>query len=313
MNKALTGLPAFDLQKELKSREDFRSVPCFTIDPESAKDFDDAISLVQLDNGRFELGGVHIADVSHYVREGSAIDKEAYERGGTSVYFVNNVIPMLPERLSNDLCSLKPNTDRLAFSVIMEIDSRGIVQKYRIRETIIRSAVRFTYEDVEAIIEGKKHSHAKTIHLMQMLSLILRRSREEMGSIDFDISEAAISLDEQGVPYSIRPRERIESNRLVEEFMLVANRIVASHIAKQSTKRKAKPFVYRVHEKPDKESIQSFLDLLERLGLKYQLDKEVQSDDYRKILDIIENLDYKYFIEKVALRSMTKAYYSTKK
>ena len=310
VNKALTGLPEFNLQKELKSREDFRSVPCFTIDPESAKDFDDAISLVQLDNGRFELG-VHIADVSHYVREGSAIDKEAYERG-TSVYFVNNVIPMLPERLSNDLCSLKPNTDRLAFSVIMEIDSRGIVQKYRIRETIIRSAVRFTYEEVEAIIEGKKHPHAKTIHLMQMLSLILRRSREEMGSIDFDISEAAISLDEQGVPYSIRPRERIESNRLVEEFMLVANRIVASHIAKKSTKRNPKPFVYRVHEKPDKESIQSFLDLLERLGLKYQLDKEVKSDDYRKILDIIENLDYKYFIEKVALRSMTKAYYSTK-
>lgn len=310
VNKELSKLPEFDLQTELKKREDYRLIPCFTIDPESAKDFDDAISLTQLENGRFELG-VHIADVSHYVSEGSAIDKEAYERG-TSVYFVNNVIPMLPERLSNDLCSLKPHTDRLAFSVIMEIDSRGIVQTYRIKETIIRSAERFTYEEVEAIIKGKKHAHAKTIHLMQMLSLVLRRAREEMGSIDFDISEAAISLDEQGVPYAIKPRERIESNRLIEEFMLVANRTVANHIAKQATNKNQKPFVYRVHEKPDKQSIQSFLALLERLGLKYQLDKEVESDDYRKILDIVENLDEKYFIEKVALRSMTKAYYSTK-
>lgn len=308
--KEIAGLSDFDSGVEAKRREDYRSIPCFTIDPESAKDFDDAISLVQLENGRFELG-VHIADVSHYVPEGSAIDREAYERG-TSVYFVNNVIPMLPERLSNDLCSLKPNTDRLAFSVIMEVDSRGIVQDYRIVETIIRSTVRFTYEQVEKIIEGKRHPHAKTIHLMVMLSLILRRAREEMGSIDFDISEPAISLDPQEVPYAIRPRERIEANRLIEEFMLVANRIVAEHIAKQSTKRNQKPFVYRVHEKPDEQAIQSFLDLLERLGLKYQLGKEVESDDYRKILDIIENFDHKYFIEKVALRSMTKAYYTTK-
>ncbi len=254
---------------------------------------------------------MHIADVSHYVVEGSAIDQEAFKRG-TSVYFVNSVIPMLPERLSTDLCSLKPQTDRLAFSVIMEIDSRGIVQDYRIRETIIRSAVRFTYEEVEAIIEGKKHRYAKNIHLMVLLSLVLRKAREEMGSIDFDISEAAISLDKQGVPYAIRPRERIEANRLVEEFMLIANHTVANHIATQTSKRKNKPFVYRVHEKPEKESLQSFLDLLERLGLKYQLEKELESDDYRKILEIIENFDYKYFIEKVALRSMTKAYYSTK-
>lgn len=307
VTKELSALADFDMQNESKKREDFRSTPCFTIDPESAKDFDDAISLTQLENGRFELG-VHIADVSYYVPEKSAIDKEAYERG-TSVYFVNNVIPMLPERLSNDLCSLKPHTDRLAYSVIMEIDSRGIVQDYRFRETIIRSAQRFTYEEVEEIIEGKKHAHAKTIHLMVMLSLILRKAREEMGSIDFDISEPAISLDSQGVPYAIRPRERIEANRLIEEFMLVANRIVAHHIATQAIE---KPFVYRVHEKPDEQAIRSFFELLERMGLKYQLDKELESDDYRKILDVIENLDYRYFIEKVALRSMSKAYYSTK-
>ena len=285
----LSKLPQFKAETEIKKREDFRSVPCFTIDPDSARDFDDAISLVQLENGHFELG-VHIADVSYYVSEGSAIDSEAYERG-TSVYFVNSVIPMLDERLSNDLCSLKPNTDRLAYSVIMQIDSRGIVQKYRIKETIIRSSARLTYEEAEKVIQGKKHRHAKTIHLMLMLSLILRRAREEMGSIDFDISEAAISLDEMGVPYEIKPRERIEANRLVEEFMLIANRTVAHHIAKQP-----KPFVYRVHDKPDKQSIQSFLELLKGLGLKYELNKELESDDYRKILDIIENLDYKYFI-----------------
>ena len=305
----LSKLPQFKAETEIKKREDFRSVPCFTIDPDSARDFDDAISLVQLENGHFELG-VHIADVSYYVSEGSAIDREAYERG-TSVYFVNSVIPMLDERLSNDLCSLKPNTDRLAYSVIMQIDSRGIVQKYRISETIIRSSARLTYEEAEKVIQGKNHRHAKTIHLMLMLSLILRRAREEMGSIDFDISEAAISLDEMGVPYEIKPRERIEANRLVEEFMLIANRTVAHHIAKLSTPKQPKPFVYRVHDKPDKQSIQSFLELLKGLGLNYELNKELESDDYRKILDIIENLDYKYFIEKVALRSMTKAYYST--
>jgi ribonuclease R len=308
--KETANLSTFDLQTELKRREDFRGTPCFTIDPATARDFDDAISLVQLENGRFELG-VHIADVSHYVTEGSTIDKEAYERG-TSVYFVNNVIPMLPERLSNDLCSLKPRTNRLAYSVIMEIDSRGNIQEYRIRETVIRSSARFSYEEVEEIIEGKGHKHAKTIHLMVMLSLILRKAREEMGSIDFDISEPAISLDAQGVPYAIRPRERIEANRLIEEFMLAANRVVAHHITSQATKKCEKPFVYRVHEKPDEQSIRSFLELLEKLGLKYSLGKELESDDYRKILDVIENLDYKYYVEKVALRSMTKAYYSTK-
>jgi ribonuclease R len=307
--KELSGVSEYDVKAELGNREDFRTIPCFTIDPVSAKDFDDAISLRQLDNGRFELG-VHIADVSHYVTEGSAVDREAFERG-TSVYFVNNVIPMLPEKLSNDLCSLKPNVDRLAYSVIMEIDSRAVVHDYRIRETVIRSVVRFTYEEVEEIIEGKSHKWAKTIHLMLMLSLILRKAREEQGSIDFDISEPAISLDSHGVPYAIRPRERIESNRLVEEFMLVANRIVAAHIASQAAGKSQKPFVYRVHDKPEEQSIRSFLELLERLGLKYRVGKELESDDYRKILDIIENLDYKYFIEKVALRSMTKAYYST--
>jgi ribonuclease R len=298
-----------DIKAELKRREDLRDRLCFTIDPESARDFDDAVSLVQLDNGRFELG-VHIADVSHYVREGSALDKEAFERG-TSVYFVNEVIPMLPERISNDLCSLKPNVDRFAFSVIMEIDSQGICRDYRIRETIIRSKQRFSYQEVENIIQGGEHPHGKTIHLMELLALVLRRGREKMGSIDFDIPVPEISLDENGIPYEVRPSERLEANRLIEEFMLAANLVVARHIAGGTGQGKPRPFIYRVHERPDEQSVRSFLDLLERLGFKYAAAGELEPEDYRKILGIIENLEYKDFAEKVALRSMAKAVYNT--
>jgi ribonuclease R len=289
--------------KEKRKREDLRKLPCFTIDPEAAKDFDDAVSLRQLANGCFELG-VHIADVSHYVREGSALDKEALERG-TSVYFVDSVIPMLPEKISNDLCSLKEKENRFAFTVFMEIDSRGNVRDYRITESIIRSSKRFTYQEVEDIIQGKEHPYSQTIHLMMMLSLTLRRAREEMGSIDFDVPVPIISLDKNGIPYEVRPSERIDANRLVEEFMLVANLTVARHV------KKTLPFIYRVHDKPDDEDVQSFLDLLGRLGIQYRVSGDLEPEDYRKILDIIENLDFKDFAEKVALRSMTKAVYST--
>jgi ribonuclease R len=298
-----------DIKTELGLREDLRDRLCFTIDPESAKDFDDAVSLVQLDNGLFELG-VHIADVSHYVREGSALDQEAFDRG-TSVYFVNAVVPMLPERISNDLCSLRQDEDRLAFSVIMQIDSRGIIHDYRIRESIIRSKRRFTYQEVEDIIHGKEHEHGKTIHLMMLLSLALRRSREHMGSIDFDIPVPEISLDENGLPFEVRPSERLEANRLVEEFMLAANLTVARHMARRDGDLPPRPFVYRIHEKPDEKTMREFLELLERLGLSYKITGNLEPEDYRKILDIIENLEFKDFAEKVALRSMTKAVYST--
>ena len=308
---------------EAKRREDLRKLLCFTIDPKTAKDFDDAVSLTQLDNGMFELG-VHIADVSHYVQEGSALDREARERA-TSVYFVQHVIPMLPERLSNDLCSLRPNEDRPAFSVIMTIDSRGDVRDYRIVESIIRSNHRFAYEDVEEIIGGAKHRHAKTIHLMMMVSLLLRRRREQTGSIDFDVPEAVILLDRNGVPYEVRPSERLDAHRLVEEFMLVANRTVARHMVTRATQQPAEkssrrhrgkkpqpwPFVYRVHEKPKDADVHAFLSLLESLGIQYRVTGELEPDDYRKIMDIIENLEFKDFVEKVALRSMTKAVYST--
>ncbi|MFH2114324.1 MAG: RNB domain-containing ribonuclease, partial [Spirochaetota bacterium] len=269
VEKETARLGAPDIKTELGHREDLRDRLCITIDPESAKDFDDAVSLVQLDNGLFELG-VHIADVSHYVCEGSALDQEAFDRG-TSVYFVNAVVPMLPERISNDLCSLRQDEDRLAFSVIMQVDSRGIVHDYRIRESIIRSKRRFTYQEVEDIIHGKGHQHGKTIHLMMLLSLALRRSREQRGSIDFDIPVPEISLDKNGLPFEVRPSERLEANRLVEEFMLAANMTVARHMARRDGDLPPRPFVYRIHEKPDEKAMREFLELMERLGLSYKI------------------------------------------
>ena len=311
-----------DFAAEARRREDLRGLACFTIDPENAQDFDDAVSLTQMENGLFELG-VHIADVSHYVQEGTALDLEARDRG-TSVYFVRDVIPMLPERLSNELCSLRQNEDRLAFSVLMTVDSRGEVSEYRIVESIIRSRQRFTYGEVERIIRGAKHRHAKTIHLMMLLSLALRRRREESGSIDFDAPEPVFSLDENGIPYAVRPSERLDANRLVEEFMLLANRTVARHIVERregGSKRPGEephergaaawPFIYRVHEMPKNEDVQALLGLLGGLGIRYRVQGELQADDFRKVLSIIENLEFRGFVERVALRSMPKAVYST--
>ncbi len=299
-----------DIKTVVKERTDLREIDCFTIDPDTAKDFDDAVSIRQLPSGLLEVG-VHIADVSYYVRENSILDTEAWKRG-TSVYFVRHVLPMLPERLSNVICSLVPGKPRLAFSVIMQVSSTGKVVSYRIEESVIESKHRFTYEEAEAVIEGKEHRYAPAIHLMQMLSQVLRRRREEEGSIDFDMTEAIIILDEEGIPRSITPKERLESHRLVEEFMLLANRVVAGHIVSEEKKRRTKiPFVYRIHEKPPEADVRSFLSVVENLGIPYKIGDTVESDDYRNILSIIENLEFKDFVEKIALRSMTKAVYST--
>lgn len=298
-----------NFEKEVSRRKDLRELLCFTIDPEDAKDFDDAVSFRQLDNGRFELG-VHIADVSYYVEEGKAIDKEAWERG-TSVYFVQHVVPMLPERLSNELCSLRPNEDKLAFSVIMEMDSSGTVHDYEITESVIRSKQRFAYEEVEDIIKGANHKHADVIHLMHMMSQALTRERSMDGSIDFDIPEPIFSLDENGIPYEVRPSERLHAHRLIEEFMLMANKTVAGHIERKDKKGDGQwPFVYRIHEKPQQEDVKSFLTLLKNLGISYQISGTVEPEDFRNILAMVENLEYKDFVEKVALRSMSKARYS---
>lgn len=294
-----------------KNRLDLRKLECVTIDPESAQDFDDAVSIRQLPSGLFELG-VHIADVSHFVPEGSIIDQEAWDRG-TSVYFVQKVLPMLPERLSNEMCSLVPHKPRLAFSVLMQINSLGEVCDYSITETLIISRHRFTYEDVEKIIQGKEHPYARSIHQMQMLSQVLQKRREDQGSIDFDMTETVISLDDEGIPRTIIPKVRLESHRLVEEFMLLANRTVAEHITKAEKQLATEiPFVYRVHEKPSEDDARAFLSVVSNLGIPYRMGKTIEPDDYRNILGIIQNLEFKNLVEKVALQSMTKAIYSTR-
>jgi ribonuclease R len=293
-----------DFRKLRRKRLDLRKELIVTIDPASAEDFDDAISVKQLDSGLFELG-VHIADVSHFVRESTALDKEARDRG-TSIYFVNRVIPMLPEKLANDLCSLKPNVDRPAYSVIMTLDSRGDVIAYRIAETIIRSKRRYTYEEAENVINGAADAHAKQIHLLHALSLLLRRRREESGSIDFDISVPQITLDERGVPREIRPSQRLDAHRLVEECMLAANRVVASHVSRSGSP----PFIYRVHDQPEIRDSQALLNLLKTYGIDYRMPAgELESEDYRRLLGIIENMEYRDLVQSVALRSMTKAEY----
>jgi ribonuclease R len=308
--KEAKSIPEPNFRREVRRRTDLRDLTCFTIDPESAKDFDDAVSLVQLPNGLFELG-VHIADVSHFVREGSELDKEAWKRA-TSVYFVRTALPMLPERLSNELCSLKPGVERLAYSVRVQLDSLGNVHGHRIEESVIRSRHRFTYREVEDIIRGKKHKHASTIHLMQMMSQVLRKRREEQGSIDFDLTEKRITLDEEGIPRMVQPAQRLEANRLVEEFMLLANRVVANHVLSEERHHNNRlPFIYRVHETPKEEDARSFLTVIENLGIPYRAGDGIEPEDYRNILSIIQNLEFKDFVEKIALYSMTKAVYST--
>ncbi|MCD6204225.1 MAG: ribonuclease R [Candidatus Marinimicrobia bacterium] len=292
---------------DLQNRSDFRNWEIFTIDPESAKDFDDAVSLEILPDGNWKLG-VHIADVSHYVKAGSALDREARNRG-TSIYLGDTVVPMLPEKISNEICSLQPGVDKLTLSVIMTIDKFGNVIDYRIVPGIIKSVRRFNYREVQEIIDRKDGPYHETLLSMHRLSAILRKKRFEAGSIDFDIPEPIFRIGEDGIPTEIKPSERLDSHKLVEEFMLLANRKVAEWIAVQR-KREKLSFVYRVHQAPADDDIEYLYELLQRLGLNYRKPNPVTPNDIRKILLEIENLPFKLFIEQIALRSMSKARYS---
>lgn len=286
------------------ARVDLRATPCFTIDPESARDFDDAISIEQLESGLFRVG-VHIADVSHYVPEGSEIDIEARQRG-TSVYLVSEVLPMLPEHLSNGVCSLVPGEPRLAYSVLVTLDSRGGVHDVHFTESLIESARRFTYGEVEEILHGSDDELAPKIRLLHLVTLALQRERAERGSVRVEFSVPRIRLDENGVPVSIRPSERLEANRMVEECMLLANRLVAEHVSSLDL-----PFLYRVHDQPRSSDVEHLVSVLADLGIPYRVSGEVKPEDYRNILSIIENLEFRDFVEALAMRSLTKAVYST--
>ncbi|MBD3224857.1 MAG: ribonuclease R [Caldithrix sp.] len=300
-----------DISKEdLAGRMDLRSLTCFTIDPVDARDYDDAVSLESLPNGHQRLG-VHIADVSHYVPEGTAIDKEAFKRG-TSIYLADRVIPMLPEHLSNQLCSLKPGEDRLAFSCFMDFDEQDKVVDYTITPSVIHSKRRYNYEEVQEIIDGKRKDDLKP-HLtaMHQLSKRLTAKRFEKGGIDFETPEVRFEFDQKGFPVKIIPRQRLDSHRLIEEFMLAANQTVAKHIKNISPKKTSTlPFIYRVHEKPDEEKMTRLFDFLRAMQVPFRTPKRVTSRFIQQLLQSIKGTKEEIVIEEVALRSMMRAVYS---
>ena len=303
-------LPETISSSDLHGRVDFRKHTCITIDPEDAKDFDDALSFEQMDNGVTRLG-VHIADVSHYVREGSTLDEEAYSRG-TSVYLVNEVVPMLPERLSNNLCSLRPDVDRLTYSVWIDVDDKGEVLDYSIRKSAIHSARRFTYEEVQEIIERKKGEFAEVIMPLHKLSQVLLKLRRKHGSIDFDTGEAKFRFDDQGLPSQIIKKVRLDAHRLVEECMLLANKTVAEHIGRARKEADAKPFIYRVHDVPDPSRLEDLANFVRQFGYSLDIKKGVTSLALQRLLDKVKGTEVETVINEVALRSMAKAVYSEK-
>jgi ribonuclease R len=294
----------------IKNRLDLRKELLFTIDPVDAKDFDDAISLTTNASGNYLLG-VHIADVSHFIPEGSIIDKEALKRG-TSIYLVDRVVPMLPEHLSNELCSLQPNEVKLTYSCIMEINQEGHVLDYKIVPSVIESKKRFSYEGAQAIIDNRDSNDdfAKTLKEMRDFSQKLRQLRLRDGSIDFETPEVRFVMDKLGKPREIISIERLQSHELVEEFMLMANKTVAIHIQKISRKDQKYPFIYRVHERPDVEKISKFENFLNALGHSVKIPRDIKPKQFQNIMNRVLGTKDDILIKEVALRTMMKANYS---
>ena len=298
-------------QEQLAQREDFRKVPTLTIDPADAKDFDDALSYRDLGDGRHEVG-VHIADVSYFVTEGSKIDEEAYARG-TSVYLVDRTIPMLPEVLCNNLCSLRPNEDKYAYSCILTLDNAAHVQQYRICRTVIRSDQRMTYEEAQDVIEGRSDTQQAIIQPLFELSQQLRKRRFDDGAIKFQSQEVRFTLDPKGRPTGVEEVVDNESHHLIEEFMLLANRTVAEDIGLVRAKgKKAKNFVYRVHAQPSEEKLMALASFAGKFGYKVNLSGENRqvSRSFNKLLDSVQGKREENLIETLAIRSMTRAEYS---
>lgn len=306
--------------EEYQRRLDCREIPTFTIDPADAKDFDDALSVRKLDNGNWEVG-VHIADVTHYVKENDLINQEAYKRA-TSIYLVDRTIPMLPERLSNKLCSLRPNEEKLCFSVMFEMDEEANVQKYDIVHTVINSDRRFTYEEAQNVIETKEGDMKEEILILDSLAKKLREQRFKAGAIAFDQEEVRFEIDEKGKPLSVYFKVSKDANKLIEEFMLLANKTVAEHIGKVKGKRrsgekvegpKAKTFIYRVHDQPDPEKLSNLSQFISKFGYKLRTsgkNKEI-STSINHLLDEVQGKSEQHLIESIAIRSMAKAEYST--
>lgn len=298
-------------EEEIAKREDFRNVTTFTIDPKDAKDFDDALSVRRMENGNWEVG-VHIADVSHYVKEGTIIDREA-EKRATSVYLVDRTIPMLPERLCNFLCSLRPDEEKLAYSVIFELDNEANVKNHRIVHTVIKSDRRFTYEEAQDRIEGADGDYKEEILKLDALAKKLRAKRFKAGAINFDRYEVRFEIDEKGKPISVYFKVSKDANKLVEEFMLLANRTVAEQIGKVPKNVKPKVFPYRIHDLPDPDKLDNLSQFIARFGYKMRTSgtKTDISKSINHLLDDIQGKKEQNLIETVSIRAMQKARYST--
>lgn len=311
VEKAADKIPAEITAEEIARREDFRKVTTFTIDPKDAKDFDDALSIRKLKDNLWEVG-VHIADVTHYVKEGSIIDKEA-EKRATSVYLVDRTIPMLPERLCNFLCSLRPHEEKLAFSVIFDITEKGDVKNSRVVHTVIYSDRRFTYEEAQQIIETKNGDFKDEVLMLDTIAKALREKRFAAGAINFDRYEIKFEIDEKGKPVSVYFKESKDANKLVEEFMLLANRTVAEQIGRVPKGKKAKVLPYRIHDLPDPEKLDNLNQFIARFGYKLRTNgtKTDISKSINHLLDDIQGKKEENLIETVSIRAMQKARYST--
>jgi len=313
--KIATKIPA----PEYARRLDLRQKIVFTIDPVDAKDFDDALSIEVLESGNYHLG-VHIADVTHYVNRQTILDNEALERG-TSVYLVDRVIPMLPESLSNGVCSLRPNEEKLCFSCFMEVTPTGSVLAYDIRETVIESKFRFTYEQAQEVIEGKAHEFSKEMNLLLKLSKMLTENRFKHGAMDFDSPEPRFELDEKGHPLSVVIKPRLDAHRLVEECMLLANKTVSIHIEElrnQAPKSRVKdknlyPFLYRIHDKPDPDKLLNVAENVGPIGIAFKPNPaKITSKVINELLQSVKGHPLQNTINELVLRSMAKAVYSPK-
>ena len=310
VTEAAERLPDTLPEEEIKKRKDVRGILTFTIDPADAKDFDDAISFRVLKDGNYEIG-VHIADVSYYVEPETALDESAYERA-TSVYLPDRVNPMLPERISNELCSLRPNEDKFTFSAIFEITAKAEIKKYWLGKTVIHSDKRFAYEDVQEIIESGKGELTDEILILNNLAQRFRKHRFKMGAINFSSAEVRFKLDETGKPIGIVVKESKESHQLIEEFMLLANRVVAEHVAKIKINKKPLPFPYRIHATPDEEKLLPFVEFAKKYGHKFDTKTpEGIAASFNQMLQDVAGKPEQHVLQQLGIRTMAKAIYTS--
>ncbi|MFN7407778.1 MAG: ribonuclease R [Cyclobacteriaceae bacterium] len=302
-------IPGEITAEEVKKRKDFRGVLTFTIDPEDAKDFDDALSFRKLSNGHYEIG-VHIADVTHYVKPGTALEADAFDRA-TSVYLVDRTVPMLPERLSNGLCSLRPNEDKLTFAAVFEMDSKGKIHNEWYGRTVIHSNHRFSYEQAQEVIETGTGMFAAELKILNDLHHLLRKERFKKGAVNFETSEVKFKLDEKGKPLAVVPKVRKDAHKLIEEFMLLANRGVATFIYKMKKGEEKNTFVYRTHDLPDPEKVQDFATFARQFGHKLEVEDKSISRSLNRLMDEIEGKPEQNVLQSLAVRAMAKAKYTT--